>query len=303
MDEKELLLFKRFSYKMKGKRNYLYMLNEFKAFVGKDLINVSSDDVSSYLDNLENSKNTKRRKYHELLSFYNYLLDEGVIGFNPVKSVSAPSGNKQVKLDRTLTFDNVKLFLDTLHDHFLLRDYIITFIIATTGLKVSEVLNIKWKDFILDSKGHIGVSIGNKENQRYVRIFDFIWDLINDYRVSLGIPEYYLKEDYIVFFSERNIDLYKTTPHLVKPITTDWLLKVYSKACVIADIPLITSKDIRHNYTMLCMKLGTSDEEIKEQLGWSSKDFIYRYHGVVELLDSPINKKVEEFYTDLLGEK
>ena len=59
---------------------------------------------------------------------------------------------------------------------------------------------------------------------------------------------------------------------------------------------LVTSKDIRHSYTMLCIKLGSPGEEIKDQLGWSSTQFLFRYNGVVEMLDSPINNMVEEYF-------
>ncbi|MCQ4925054.1 site-specific integrase [Tissierella carlieri] len=301
MNQNELLLFNKFSLDLKeSKRNYLYMLNEFKAHVNKNLLDVTPEDISSYINSLNNNSGTKRRKYYELLSFYNFLFDELLIKTNPVSTISPPNSDNQIKLDRTLLLVNVKLFLNTLFEHFSLRDFVITLIIATTGLRVSEVLNIKWSDFIIDDNSHIGVNVGNENNIRYVRIFDFVWKMINKYRIDLEIPDYYLKEKYIVFFPENQLNLYRTNPQLVKPITALWLRKVYAKACNIADIPYITAKDIRHNYTMLCMNLGSPEEEIKEQLGWSSTDFIYRYHGVVELLDSPINKKVEEYYTELL---
>ena len=53
---------------------------------------------------------------------------------------------------------------------------------------------------------------------------------------------------------------------------------------------------------MLCMKLGAPVEDIKDNLGWSTTDFINRYHGIVEILDNPINNKVEEYYVGLLDE-
>lgn len=303
MKHEEMLLFKRFSSNLKTKDEYLFTLREFHNFTGKGIFNVTPEDIKSYIDNLGNSNTTKRKKYHHLLSFYNFLVDDLIINFNPVSAISPPAASKHIKMSRTLLFNNVKPFLDTLETCFSYRDYVITLIIATTGLKVSEATGIRWSDFIIDNNQHIGLMVGPKNNRRYVRIFNFVWEKINTYRLYLNLPESYLREDYVVFFSEKNNILYKENPGLVKPITSYWLHKVYVKACEMLDIPLITAKDIRHNYTMLCMKLGSSSEDIKEQLGWSSTDFIYRYNGVVELLDSPINKMVEEYYASLFAEK
>jgi len=59
---------------------------------------------------------------------------------------------------------------------------------------------------------------------------------------------------------------------------------------------LVTAKDIRHTYTMLTMKMGFSGETIRDQVGLSSTQFLNRYHGIVEQLDLPINKHVEEYF-------
>jgi len=101
------------------------------------------------------------------------------------------------------------------------------------------------------------------------------------------------------YIGEKQLSNYRTYPASVKPVTGDWMRKTYVKACEIADIPLVTAKDIRHTYTMLTMKLGLPADDIKEQVGWSSTDFLNRYHGVVEQLNAPINKYVEEFFKDI----
>ncbi|MCK9470673.1 MAG: site-specific integrase [Bacilli bacterium] len=299
MDKNELVLFNKFSTELKTKKEYLFVLNELKEYVGKSILEIEPEDIKSFLKNLGNTSNTKKKKYHQLLSFYNFIESELTIP-NPVKLIPVPKASKQIKRERTLEFKEMKLLLDTLYSKFSFRDYLITLIIVTTGLKISEVLNIKFSDFFIDDNEHIGVKVGGANNERYVRIFDFVWKEIDKYRKELDIPNFYLKEKYFVFFSERKIKEYLEYPSIVKPLSSDWMKKVYTKACEAAGLPLITSKDIRHNYTMLCMKLGYPSEDIKDHLGWSNKEVIYRYHGVVELLDSPINKRVEGYYKELL---
>lgn len=296
---KQFIVFSK-SMKAKTKDSYMYVLSELKDFTNKDLIDINSEDIKKYIEHLNNEKQAKttiRRKYHQLFSYYNFLEGEFVIKQNPLKAVPTPKASKQIKMERTLTFENLEVLLNTLKEHFPYRDYVFTLLLATTGLKLSEALNIKWTDFFIDNNNYIGIRIGNKNNPRYVRIFDFVWEEINQYREDyLKVDESYLNEDYYVFIGEKQLNNYRAYPGNVKPITGDWIRKTYVNACETAQIPLVTAKDIRHTYTMLTMKLGAREGEIQEQLGWSSTQFIERYHGVVEQLNSPINKYVEEYF-------
>lgn len=288
--------FNEFSKGIKSKRTYSKVLDELGAFCECDLLEVTPSMIEGYLDSLDNNNNTKKRKYHQLLSFYNYLFDRMLIEKNPVRSVPVPKASKQIKIDRTISFDNVFRLLELLKSSYAFRDYLITLIIATTGMKLSEVTSLSWDDFFVDSSENIGVMVGSDENNRYVRIFDFVWDEINDYRESLGVTEDFMKSGHYLFFAENQKANYLSNPALVKPISTGWIKKVHTKACEELNIPLVTSKDIRHSYTMLCIKLGSPGEEIKDQLGWSSTQFLFRYNGVIEMLDSPINNMVEEYF-------
>lgn len=304
LNSNELVLFNNFSKNLKSKRGYIYTLSELKDVADKDLIDIESNDIKDYLNYLRNknqANTTIQRKYHQLFSFYNYLYDELIIEENPLRKVPTPKASYQLKIERTLTFDDLELLLDTLKEYFPLREYVLTLLIATTGIRLGEALNLKWSDIFIDDSGLIGAVVGNKGNERYVRIFDFIWDEIDKYRTEyLKVGENYLNEDYHIFISESNLKKYKEYPSLVKPITGDWIRKTYVKACEIAGIPLVTAKDIRHTYTMLTMKMGIKGEEIKEQVGWSSLRFLNRYHGIVEQLNTPINKYVKEYYKSII---
>lgn len=297
MNREEKLLFRLFSANIKAKKSYIHTLTELKEFVNKDLLDITTKDVELYLENLrksEQARTTVRRKYYQLFSFYNFLEeDQLLIEPNPLKKIPVPKASNQVKMERTLSFEDLEVLLKTLEDHFPYRDYVLTLLIATTGLRLGEALNLKWSSFFIDDNGLIGAEI----NKRYVRIFDFVWTKLDTYRKEfLGVDESYLGENYYVFIGEKQLNNYKTYPALVKPITGDWVRKTYVKACEMADINLVTAKDIRHTYTMLTMKMGMPAEDIKNQVGWSSTQFLNRYHGVVEMLDTPINKHVEEYF-------
>lgn len=300
-NDNEVLLFNNFSANIKTKDSYKALLEEFKGYIEKDLLTVVPEDVEGFLKSRKkNNNNTKRRKYHQLLSFYNYLLENYKIESNPVRSVSPPKASKQINIERTLEFDELHKLLNVLKEHFSLRDYLFTLLIATTGMKLGEVRKLMWSDFFIDDNDNIGVLIGPKDNKRYIKIFNFVWETIDEYRRDyLKVNESYLSEDYYLFFPQNKLNLYRIYPKMVKPISRDWITKTYSKACDMAGIPFVTSKDIRHCYTMLSIKLGVDLHGIKDQLGWSNTSFINRYHGIVEILSSPLNKLIEDYYTDL----
>lgn len=300
MTNEELTLFKAFSSNMKFKRNYNFTLSELKNVSNKKLLEIDSDDINKYLETLnkkDQANTTIRRKYHQLFSFYNYLYEEMIINSNPFRDIPTPKASKQIKIERTLTFENLELFLDVLKKQFPYREYVFTLLLATTGMRLREGLNLKWSDFFIDNNEFIGVILKSSNRKRYIRIFDFVWNELNKYRENiLMVDKTYLKEDYYIFIGEKQLNNYKLYPGIVKPVTGDWIRKTYVKACEIAEIPLVTAKDIRHTYTMLIMKMGLPGEEIKKQVGWSSTDFLNRYHGVVEQLNAPINKHVEEYF-------
>lgn len=305
MTKEELELFKNFSSGIKSKKSYNFTLSELKSICDKDLLEINSDDIEKYLSLLNEkgqAKTTIRRKYHQLFSFYNYLFEEMIIEFNPLKKVPTPEASKQIKIERTLTFENLELLLKVLEDYFPYRDYVFTLLLATTGIRLGEGLNLKWADFFIDDNNLVGATVSSGNRKRYIRIFDFVWEELNAYRKDiLQVNESYLKEDYYIFIGEKQLSNYRTYPDIVKPITGDWIRKTYVKACEIAAIPLVTAKDIRHTYTMLTMKMGFPGDDIKKQVGWSSTDFLNRYHGVVEQLDTPINKHVEEYFVKIRG--
>jgi integrase len=298
LDKESLRLFDEFSAGMKSKKEYFRVVEDFYGYCGCPLVDVGSSQVEGFLESLDNNKNTKRRKYHQLLSFYNYLFEKMHIEMNPVRKVPVPKASKQINSDRVIDTSDVLRLLEHLKLNYSRRDYLITLLIATTGMKLSEVRRLKWNDLFVDLNKNIGIMVGGPDNGRYVRVFDFVFDEIESFRKELGLSSDFLKSDAYMFFSENKLSDYLYNPSSVKPISSGWIKKVHTKACDELSLPLVTSKDLRHYYVMLCIKLGSPAESIKDQLGWSSTQFMYQYNGVVEMLESPINKAVGEFFKE-----
>lgn len=299
LDNESLEIFNQFSKNLKSKKEYYRVVKDLYDYSNNiSLLEITPKLVDGFIKELNNNNNTKRRKYHQLLSFYNYLFDRMLIEKNPVREVPVPKASKQINIDRTISTENVLKLLEHLRDNYSRRDYVITLLIATTGMKLSEVRTLRWGDFFVDSNENIGIEIKDNTSNRYIRIFDFVWKEIDLLRQDLGLDQSYLKSNSLMFFASSKNKNYLYNPSEVRPISIGWIKKVHTKACDELEIPLVTSKDLRHYYTMLCIKLGFPSNSIKKQLGWSSSQFMYRYNGVIEVLASPLNNMVNEFFKE-----
>ncbi len=174
--------------------NYQNDIEEFLVFINKegikDFTKVTYSDIRFYLTDLYNkkfSRNTVSRKLSSLRSFYKYLLSEGDINDNPFSLVSSPK--KEMILPKFLYYEELeKLFkVPNIKTPLGQRDLLILEILYATGIRVSELVNIKIKDIDFYNKTIDIVGKGNKE--RYVSFGAYCQDIlekyINDGRIKL----------------------------------------------------------------------------------------------------------------------
>lgn len=309
--DNERTVFAIFSHEFKGRTVYDYKreILAFKEFLNSKkidtLFKAHFNVAIEYMDKLNKdgskSSSTRQRIYYQLLGFYNFLLDKEFIEINPFWKVKKPPASKQIKKERTPNFKELEQLFNTLVSDFSLRDLALVSVIATTGLRISEVLSIKWSDFVIDDEGNVGFKIQNDGEGRYVRVLSTVWNLLNRYREEfLEVDDSYLKKDYYVFIS--SINRYREYPHGVGPLTQSTARNILVKACTKAKIRTFTPKDLRHAHAIFALKLGASLEEVKEQLGWNNKNLIYRYHGVMEQIQRPANIYTERFFERIIKE-
>lgn len=285
----------------KTKKDYIRELNAFRKFIDKDLIDVLVQDGTNYIAFLrKNGKasSTIRRTYDQLNVFYNYLFREGHIKSNPFYRIEKPSASKQVKAERTPSPEELEKLLTTLKENFDPRDLAAVVLVLSTGLRIGQALSVKWNDFV-HAEDHIALRTNNTP-PKYVKIFDFVWQLIDQYRRNMCIPDMYIDKNYYVFIGQKQLKKYLTEPHKVKPITSDWIRKVLEKACSMADIPLYTSKDLRHAFAIYALNLGASTKEVADQMNWSNENQVNKYVGVIEQLISPAGVYTEDFFRSIL---
>ncbi len=114
-----------------------------------------------------------------LKSFYRYLLQDELLEFSPVSAVSLPK--KWLKLPKYLSIDDVSRLLETpdRSTTFGKRDKAVLELMYATGLRISEVAQLKLADVYLD-EGFLRV-LGKGGKERIVPFNEVSRDCLRDY--------------------------------------------------------------------------------------------------------------------------
>lgn len=131
-----------------------------------------------YLYNLNYSKTSISRNISSLRKYFKYLHREGYINSNPTVLLSNPKLDK--KLPKVLYYKELEELLNSTKSTTLgLRDSLILEMLYSTGIRVSELVNIKLKDINYYDKNIKILGKGNKE--RYVLYGSVCENKLNTY--------------------------------------------------------------------------------------------------------------------------
>ena len=165
--------------------NYERDLNDLNDYLKSKKINyckLSKDDIREYLkylDDLKLSKATISRILSSLRSFYGYLMIQKKVLVNPFKMIRNPKKDK--KLPKYLSYQEFMELLDKLKqdDDLSIRNRLILELLYATGLRVSELVNIKLNDIDIKNKTIKVMGKGSKE--RIVYFGDYAKEVLGDY--------------------------------------------------------------------------------------------------------------------------
>ena len=126
--------------------NYRVDLLEFMEYTNDNILNINKDIVSEYLKylyDLNTSKSSISRKLSSLRSFYNYLLkkEKDDVNYftlikNPRKEGNLPKYVKEDDIQRMFEIPDTRTWIGS-------RNLLIIRMLYATGLRVSELINIK----------------------------------------------------------------------------------------------------------------------------------------------------------------
>ncbi len=244
--------------------NYKDDVLEYLEFLDSENLNYQDtryEDIRFYLMYLKDDKNNNNssidRKLSSLRGLYKYLANEGVVSSNPFSLVSGPK--KEKKLPRYFEYNELEELLDTpdLRKSLGQRDRLILEMLYATGVRVSELVNIKVNDINRSMKNIIILGKGNKE--RIVEYGDYCEEALdlylNDgyYRLNIHNSDY--------LFLNNNGD--KLTDRGVRYI----LSKLIEKTSINKKI---SPHMIRHSFATHLLNNGCSLLSVQKLLGHDS---------------------------------
>lgn len=170
-------------------RSYHNDLNQFKAFVSSikqdsDITTADYKAIRSWIVHLMDngiSPRSVNRKITALRSYYKYLMRQQVVQNNPMDKVLTPKSGK--RLPRFVEQDKMDILLDNVdfgEDFKGVRNRLLIDVLYITGMRLSELINLKHHSVQLDDQSIRVLGKRNKEriipfNHAYLQIFrDYI---------------------------------------------------------------------------------------------------------------------------------
>lgn len=156
---------------------------EFLSFLKEhnlDILNIDYTNTKIFLKELNNKKNktsTLSRKISSLRSFYNFLINNNYLDNNPFILVKLPK--KEKHLPRFFQYNELEqlLSIPDLNTALGQRDKAILEVLYASGIRVSELINIK----ITDINGEEIKVFGKGSKERIVMIGDYARDSLDLY--------------------------------------------------------------------------------------------------------------------------
>lgn len=167
--------------------SYLNDLNEFQQFLNQNggfhgWAKVSRRDIELFLQELTNDnarQTTKSRKVSTLRSFFGYLNKRDILKVDPTETISLRRGEK--KLPEFFYANELKKVFNSLqgNEPLTLRNKAMFELFYATGMRVSEIANLKLNQINFDMKIILVHGKGNKD--RYVAFTDQAKTTLKDY--------------------------------------------------------------------------------------------------------------------------
>lgn len=261
--------------------SYLIDLSQFQQFLKLKFDVYLDRDISfemirgwvAFLLDSKKSVTTVNRKISTLRSYFKYLITFSIIEKNPITKIVAPKINKKIPSHIAQFHMSKILDKSNFTDDFVgKRNFLIIEFLYLTGVRVSELLSIKTKDFDFKKKSIKIVGKGKKE--RYVPLSDNCIKTIKIFVKQFKINNF-------LFTDEKNKKLYSKK---IYRIVKDYLSKYSSKT---NNSPHI----LRHTFATHMLNNGADINAIKEMLGHSSLNATQIYtHNSIEKIKTIYKK-------------
>lgn len=219
--------------------------------------NIANKNIKEYLTFIKSENMSDRSLAHNvsvLRTFYKFLLIEKLIEKNPTEFLELPKLKKS--LPTVLSKEEIEKLLDiNLFDNFSYRNKAMLELMYSTGLRVSELVNLKLNNIDFDSCIIKTIGKGNKE--RIIPISDYalyyLKIYINEYRGSM---------------MKKNIHDYVFVNNHGKEMTRQGFFKIIKNIAAQKNIQTsISPHTLRHSFATHLLDYGADLRSIQEMLG------------------------------------
>ena len=254
-------------------------LKDLCNFFKDNIINITYQDLVKYINSL--SKLNPRSIAHHITvinSFYSFLVLNEDIKVNPAENLSIPKLPK--KLPQFLTIEEINKLLDIeLKDAYSYRNKAMLETLYATGLRISELINLRFSN--IDLNNNLIRVMGKGSKERMVPINDiatkYLKVYINNYRNEI----LKLKQSDYLFISNAK-----------KAITRQGFFKIIKKECKRAGITKDVSPHVlRHSFATHLLANGADLRVIQELLGHSNI-------VTTEIYTHVVNDKIKKDYDE-----
>ena len=235
-------------------------LIDFLEFNNNKILKVDRDIVSKYMQYLYDkniSKATISRRLSSLRSFYDYLYDEGKINKNYFSSIKNPKkDNSLPKLVKEIDIDKMFLIPDK-RTPLGQRNLLIIRMLYATGVRVSELVNIRISDINISDRT---IRIFGKGSKERIVIFGNNTSEILDLYLNNGRRLLESRSSDYLFL---NKDGNKLSDRYVRNIINDIIVKASIQMHVHPHM-------LRHTFATDMLNNGADLVSVKEMLGHES---------------------------------
>ncbi|CAM4165890.1 site-specific tyrosine recombinase XerD [Jeotgalicoccus halotolerans] len=202
------------------------------------------------------SNKTIRRIQSTLRNFHQFLQIEQVIDTNPALRLNTPKEERELPV--VLSVEEMETLLHSPDSTAQgIRDNAIMELLYASGLRVSELINLKLGDLNLDM-GFIRV-YGKGDKERIVPTTEYVADKLNNY----------IKNQRLTLLKHENTDILFLT-NRGKGFTRQGLWKTIKKYVLISGINKnITPHTFRHSFATHLIENGADLRAVQEMLGHS----------------------------------
>ena len=269
------------NYSLNTVKSYETDCNLFQNYLKKrDISSASSDEIRSYFRSLTNkSDKTLARTMSSLRAFYDYLIQRNIIKNNPMDNITSPKISKY--LPEVLTIEEVEKLLELEpKDAFTFRNRCILELLYSTGLRITELVTLKFENISIDDALIKVMGKGSKE--RIVPMNDITCNYLKKYIEEVR-PAMIKKEqtDYI-FLNNHGKQLTRQAVFLM----------IKSRAREVGIKREISPHTLRHSFATHLLQNGADIRFIQELLGHSDV-------ATTEIYTHIANETLKKDYNDL----